>query len=45
MKLTKLKCNQCGHEWLPRIEDHRQCPNPKCRSLRWDKPNRIRKEA
>lgn len=38
MILSKLKCNQCGHEWIPRVEDVRACP--KCRSLRWDKEAR-----
>ena len=35
MKVHKIKCNQCGYEWIPRIEDVRICP--KCHSLRWDK--------
>lgn len=35
LNIPILKCNQCGHEWRPRIEDPRICP--KCHSLRWDK--------
>ena len=35
MKLIKIKCNKCQHEWSPRVEDVRVCP--KCHSLRWDK--------
>lgn len=38
MNLKKLKCNRCGHEWVPRVEDVRVCP--KCRSLRWDKDDK-----
>ena len=37
------KCEQCGHVWLPRNPNERPaiCPNPKCKSLRWDKPKRV----
>ena len=38
LTLYIMKCNQCGHMWLPRVEDVRQCP--KCRSLHWDRPKR-----
>lgn len=39
--ISKRKCNQCGHEWVPRTDDPRQCPNPKCHSVRWDQePNK-----
>ena len=34
-KISKLKCNQCGHEWVPRIKNPRMCA--KCHSIRWDK--------
>ena len=34
-KISKLRCNQCGHEWVPRIKNPRQCA--KCHSVRWDK--------
>jgi len=35
MKLKKLKCVKCGHEWIPRKEDVRQCP--KCKTAYWAK--------
>lgn len=38
IRLPKLKCNQCGYEWTPRISDVRICPN--CKSLHWDKPTK-----
>ena len=38
LNIPKVKCKQCGHEWIPRIEDPRICP--KCHSLRWDKEKR-----
>ncbi len=37
-RISKLKCNQCGHEWVPRIKNPRMCA--KCHSVRWDKPKR-----
>jgi predicted Zn-ribbon and HTH transcriptional regulator len=37
-RICKLKCFQCGHEWVPRIKNPRMCA--KCHSVRWDKPNR-----
>jgi Zn finger protein HypA/HybF involved in hydrogenase expression len=36
IKIQKLKCLQCGHEWTPRHDDVRKCPN--CQSVYWDKP-------
>jgi len=38
IRIPKLKCRQCGYEWVPRTTDVRACP--KCRSLRWDRPPR-----
>ena len=35
IKLTKLNCKKCGHEWIPKIKEVRQCPN--CKSAWWDK--------
>jgi predicted Zn-ribbon and HTH transcriptional regulator len=35
VKIPMLKCNKCGHEWVPRIKDVRVCP--KCHSVKWDK--------
>ena len=40
MKLPKLKCNRCQHEWSPRKEtEPKTCP--KCNSPYWNK-KRIR---
>lgn len=46
VKITKLKCKQCGHEWAPRTADVRVCPNPKCHSVYWDRqPHIVKKDA
>jgi Zn finger protein HypA/HybF involved in hydrogenase expression len=34
IKPIKLKCEKCGHEWIPRTDDVRMCP--KCRTAFWD---------
>lgn len=39
IRVIALKCEQCGHIWLPR-SDERPGLCPKCKSLRWDKPKR-----
>lgn len=41
-KLPILKCQRCGHTWVPRKDVHevRICPNPHCHSVQWDKPHR-----
>lgn len=39
--LPRLKCRRCGHEWVPRKLDVRECA--KCKSAYWDTPRR--KEA
>jgi Zn finger protein HypA/HybF involved in hydrogenase expression len=36
VKITKLQCERCGHQWIPKKEEVRQCP--KCKSAYWDKP-------
>lgn len=36
MKIQKLKCKRCGHEWIPRIPDVKKCPNRNCQSVRWN---------
>ena len=38
IKLQKFKCKRCGHEWVPRKKDVRQCPY--CKSAYWDKTRR-----
>ena len=35
INIQKLKCKRCGHEWIPKKEEIRQCP--KCKSSWWDK--------
>jgi ribosomal protein L37E len=41
MSIKKLTCLRCGWTWYPRSEEKsRSCPNPKCRSVYWDKPKR-----
>lgn len=30
-----LKCQRCGHQWVPRQTNVRTCP--RCKSTRWDK--------
>lgn len=32
--VTTLKCQRCGHGWVPRSADVVQCPH--CKSPRWD---------
>ena len=34
VKIKKLRCGKCGHEWTPRKESVVQCP--KCKSARWN---------
>ncbi len=38
VKLTGLRCERCGHVWLPAkpINEIRICP--KCKSPYWDRP-------
>lgn len=33
IKINRLKCNKCGHEWIPRVEEVFVCP--RCHSYRW----------
>ncbi len=32
--MEKLKCQRCNHEWLPRVEEVKECP--KCKSRNWN---------
>jgi Zn finger protein HypA/HybF involved in hydrogenase expression len=41
VKLPKIKCQKCGHVWIPKKEDVRQCP--KCKSVRFDEPKKEKK--
>jgi len=42
IKLLKLKCQRCPHEWYPRAP---RLPKvcPKCKSPVWDKPRKKKK--
>ena len=35
VKLPRLKCLRCGHEWVPQQEEVNMCP--KCKTKSWDK--------
>jgi ribosomal protein L37E len=38
-------CKRCGHKWIPKKKDvPRSCPNPKCRSIYWDRPRKKKVE-
>jgi predicted Zn-ribbon and HTH transcriptional regulator len=26
MQLPKIKCQKCGYEWIPRVENPKKCP-------------------
>lgn len=36
VKVNKIHCLRCGHEWIPRKSDVRLCPS--CKSAYFDKP-------
>ena len=38
---NKCKCNQCGFEWMPRVEKPRECSN--CKRHDWNEPKKSRK--
>jgi len=42
IKIKKIKCLRCGHEWTPRKTDVRMCP--KCKSPYFDKAKIKNKE-
>jgi len=33
----KVKCKKCGYEWVPRVENPKECPNCKSRYWRGDR--------
>ena len=41
IKITKLECKRCGHKWIPKKEDIRQCP--KCKTAFWDLERKVKK--
>lgn len=40
IKLPECTCQKCGYKWTPRVSDPRMCPNPECRTMRWDTPRK-----
>lgn len=34
IKINKLKCCKCKHEWVPRVDKVTVCPN--CHSYKWN---------
>ncbi len=30
-------CDECGHRWIPEVENPTNCPSKKCRSMLWNK--------
>lgn len=41
MKIKKVMCKRCGHEWVPRQSEIRTCP--KCKSPYWDRKRKRKK--
>ena len=41
-RVTFIECRRCGHEWIPRKNDVRQCP--KCKTAYWELPKSKRTE-
>ena len=37
--IIKLKCERCGHTWVPRKTEVIICP--KCKSPYWNKPRQV----
>lgn len=33
--MEQAKCNNCGYEWEPLVDDPKQCP--KCKTTGWNK--------
>ena len=42
LKIKKLKCKRCEHEWVPRTEEVYLCP--KCHSPKWNVEKEIKDE-
>lgn len=42
MKIEKLKCKRCKHEWVPRTDNVVMCPA--CKSRLWNKGEHAEKE-
>ena len=41
-KSKKLKCKQCGKQWVPLVAGHKplRCPNRECQSRNWNQRKR-----
>ena len=37
IEVNEITCQRCGHKWVPRKTDIRSCPNPRCRSVYFDR--------
>ena len=42
-EITRKQCPKCGHVWVPRKDDVRQCP--KCRRPLWGRPEQSTEET
>lgn len=40
IKVRKISCKKCSHEWIPRRKITKQCP--RCKRYDWDKMNSMR---
>jgi Zn finger protein HypA/HybF involved in hydrogenase expression len=39
----RLRCVKCDHEWLPRVQEVRQCP--RCKTYYWKKKKKDKKKS
>ena len=37
-ELHQCECLKCGHKWVPRTSDPKQCPG--CQNRNWKKPKK-----
>ena len=37
--MDKCKCKKCKHEWIPRVENPKECPE--CKSREWNEEDKI----
>jgi len=42
IKINKLKCRKCKHEWIPRVEKVYVCP--KCHTYLWEEKHEDKDE-
>ena len=42
LKMQRIKCLRCGHDWLPRQLEIRMCP--KCKSPYFDVPKKVKEK-